>query len=76
MAGTELQLTTKAQEAVSAAVRDAAAQGHPHTEPAHLLRALAQQTETTTAAAAHARRHLGGRHHHAAPTRCSPTWRR
>ncbi|MDQ2757457.1 MAG: ATP-dependent chaperone ClpB [Actinomycetota bacterium] len=48
MAGTELQLTTKAQEAVSAAVRDSAAQGHPHTETAHLLRALAQQTETTT----------------------------
>jgi len=48
MAGTELQLTTKANEAVSAAVRDAAAQGHPHTETSHLLRALAQQTETTT----------------------------
>ena len=48
MAGTELQLTTKAQEAVSAAVRDAAAGGHPHTEPAHLLRALAAQTDTTT----------------------------
>ncbi|MEO7058287.1 MAG: ATP-dependent chaperone ClpB [Lapillicoccus sp.] len=46
----ELQLTTKAQEAVSAAVRDAAANGHPQTEAAHLLRALVQQTETTTVA--------------------------
>ncbi|MEO3937083.1 ATP-dependent chaperone ClpB [Dermatophilaceae bacterium Soc4.6] len=48
MAGTELQLTTKANEAVSTAVGDSAAQGHPHTETAHLLRALAQQTDTTT----------------------------
>ncbi|WP_295701823.1 ATP-dependent chaperone ClpB [Lapillicoccus sp.] len=46
----DLQLTTKAQEAVSAAVRDAAANGHPQTEPAHLLRALVQQSDTTTAA--------------------------
>ena len=46
----DLQLTTKAQEAVSAAVRDAAASGHPQTEPAHLLRALVQQSDTTTAA--------------------------
>ena len=30
----DLQLTTKAQEAFSAAVRDAAAAGHPHVEPA------------------------------------------
>ena len=44
----ELQLTTKAQEAVSAAVRAAAAAGHPHVEPAHILLALARQTETTT----------------------------
>ena len=46
----DLQFTTKAQEAVSAAVRDAAASGHPQTEPAHLLRALVQQSDTTTAA--------------------------
>ncbi len=46
----DLQLTTKANEALSAAVRDAAAHGHPHTEPAHLLKALAEQTETTTPA--------------------------
>ncbi|MEO9152708.1 MAG: ATP-dependent chaperone ClpB [Lapillicoccus sp.] len=46
----DLQLTTKAQEAVSAAVRDAAANGHPQTEPAHLLRALVEQSDTTTAA--------------------------
>jgi ATP-dependent Clp protease ATP-binding subunit ClpB len=44
----DLQLTTKAQEAFSAATRDAAAAGHPHVEPAHLLLALTRQTETTT----------------------------
>ncbi len=44
----DLQLTTKAQEAFSAAARDAAAQGHPHIEPAHLLLALTQQSDTTT----------------------------
>jgi len=46
----DLQLTTKAQEALSAAVRDAAASGHPHTEPAHLLRALTRQGDSTTPA--------------------------
>ncbi len=46
----DLQLTTKANEALSAAVRDAAASGHPHTEPAHLLKALAEQGDTTTPA--------------------------
>src|SRR5690606_313847 len=40
--------TTKAQEAVSTAIREAAAAGHPQVEPAHLLRALVQQKETTT----------------------------
>jgi ATP-dependent Clp protease ATP-binding subunit ClpB len=44
----DLQLTTKAQEALSSAVRDAAATGHPQVEPAHLLLALTQQTDTTT----------------------------
>ena len=44
----DLQLTTKAQEALSTAVRDAAASGHAQVEPAHLLKALAQQTDTTT----------------------------
>ncbi|HET7659021.1 MAG TPA: Clp protease N-terminal domain-containing protein, partial [Oryzihumus sp.] len=44
----DLQLTTKAQEAFSAATRDAAAAGHPHVEPAHLLLALTRQTDTTT----------------------------
>ncbi|MGO0577183.1 ATP-dependent chaperone ClpB [Ornithinimicrobium panacihumi] len=44
----DLQLTTKAQEALSAAVRDAAASGHAQVEPAHLLKALAQQTDSTT----------------------------
>jgi len=44
----DLNLTTKAQEALSAAVRDAAASGHPYVEPAHILLALTRQTETTT----------------------------
>jgi len=44
----DLKLTTKAEEALSAAVRDAAAAGHPHVEPAHILLALTRQTETTT----------------------------
>jgi ATP-dependent Clp protease ATP-binding subunit ClpB len=44
----DLKLTTKAEEALSGAVRDAAAAGHPHVEPAHLLLALSRQTETTT----------------------------
>ena len=44
----DLQLTTKAQEAFSAAARDAAASGHPNVEPGHLLLALTQQTDTTT----------------------------
>jgi ATP-dependent Clp protease ATP-binding subunit ClpB len=44
----DLKLTTKAQEALSAAVRAAAAVGHPHTEPAHLLKALTEQSDTTT----------------------------
>ncbi|MEI2765211.1 MAG: ATP-dependent chaperone ClpB [Dermatophilaceae bacterium] len=46
----DLNLTTKAQEALSAAVRAAAAAGHPHTEPAHLLKALVEQSDTTTPA--------------------------
>ncbi|HET8599986.1 MAG TPA: Clp protease N-terminal domain-containing protein, partial [Segeticoccus sp.] len=44
----DLQLTTKAQEALSAAVRSAATSGHPQVEPAHLLLALTEQTDTTT----------------------------
>ena len=44
----DLKLTTKAQEALSSAVRDAASAGHPHVEPAHILVALTRQTETTT----------------------------
>ena len=44
----DLKLTTKANEALSAAVRDAAAAGHPHVEPAHVALALTRQTETTT----------------------------
>ena len=44
----DLKLTTKAQEALSVAVRDAAAAGHPHVEPAHILLALTRQSDTTT----------------------------
>jgi ATP-dependent Clp protease ATP-binding subunit ClpB len=44
----DLKLTTKAEEALSAAVREAASAGHPHVEPAHILLALTRQTETTT----------------------------
>ncbi len=44
----DLSFTTKAQEAVSTAVREAAAAGHAHVEPAHLLHALAEQRDTTT----------------------------
>ncbi len=43
-----LQLTTKAQEAFSAATRNASAAGNPHVEPAHLLLALTDQQDTTT----------------------------
>ena len=43
------QLTTKAQEALSAAVRSAATAGNPSVEPMHLLRALLAQTEGLTA---------------------------
>jgi ATP-dependent Clp protease ATP-binding subunit ClpB len=41
----EYKLTTKSQEALSAAVQAAAAAGHPHVEPIHLLLALLEQTE-------------------------------
>ena len=44
----DLQLTTKANEALAAAARTAAANGHPQIEPAALLKALAEQPDTTT----------------------------
>ncbi len=44
----DLQLTTKAQEALSTAVREAAAAGHQNAEPAHILSALLEQSDTTT----------------------------
>ncbi|HWC24351.1 MAG TPA: ATP-dependent chaperone ClpB [Flexivirga sp.] len=44
----DLQLTTKAQEAVSSAVQNATRAGNPQVEPAHLLLALTEQTDTTT----------------------------
>src|SRR5690348_5917570 len=39
------RLTTKSQEAVSTAVRRAAAAGHPEVAPAHLLLALLEQPD-------------------------------
>ncbi len=39
----DLKLTTKSQEALSAAVQQSAASGHPHVEPAHLLAELVGQ---------------------------------
>ncbi|MBW8172211.1 ATP-dependent chaperone ClpB [Ornithinimicrobium sp. Arc0846-15] len=44
----DLNFTTKAQEALSTAVREAAAAGHANVEPAHLLQALTEQNDTTT----------------------------
>ncbi|HET6909117.1 MAG TPA: AAA family ATPase, partial [Mycobacteriales bacterium] len=41
----EYKLTTKSQEALSAAVQAAAAAGHPHVEPIHVLLALLGQTD-------------------------------
>ena len=41
------KLTTRSQEALADAVRRASAAGHPHVEPAHLLVALAAQSDTT-----------------------------
>src|SRR5436305_7562463 len=41
----EYNLTTKSQEALSSAVQSAAAAGHPHVEPVHLLQALLGQAD-------------------------------
>ena len=41
----DLKLTTRTQEAMAAAVRRAATDGHPQVEPAHLLAALLEQTD-------------------------------
>jgi len=43
------KLTTKSQEAVADAIGLAAAQGHPHVEPVHLLLVLIAQSEGTAA---------------------------
>jgi ATP-dependent Clp protease ATP-binding subunit ClpB len=43
------KLTTKSQEALSNAVHGAAAAGHPHVEPVHLLLALLDQPEGSAA---------------------------
>ncbi|GAA2441236.1 ATP-dependent chaperone ClpB [Actinomadura vinacea] len=45
----DYKLTQKSQEAVSVAVRRAAAEGHPQVEPQHLLVALLSQPEGTAA---------------------------
>jgi ATP-dependent Clp protease ATP-binding subunit ClpB len=39
------KLTTRSQDALSAAVQSAATAGHPHVEPLHLLLALLAQTD-------------------------------
>ena len=39
------RLTTRSQEAVAAAVRRAAAEGHPEVAPVHLLLALLDQAD-------------------------------
>jgi ATP-dependent Clp protease ATP-binding subunit ClpB len=44
------KFTTRSQEALSAAVRTASADGNPHVEPAHLLAAVLQQTDGTAIA--------------------------
>src|SRR4051795_10290601 len=44
----DLKLTTRSQEAMAAAVRRAATDGHAQVEPAHLLAALLAQTDTVT----------------------------
>ena len=41
----EYNLTTRSQEALSSAVQSAAAAGHPHVEPLHLLHALLGQSD-------------------------------
>src|SRR5215213_3605802 len=41
----DLKLTTRTQEAMAAAVRRAATDGHPQVEPAHLLAALLEQSD-------------------------------
>jgi ATP-dependent Clp protease ATP-binding subunit ClpB len=41
----DLKLTTRSQEAMAAAVRRAATDGHPQVEPAHLLAALVDQSD-------------------------------
>jgi ATP-dependent Clp protease ATP-binding subunit ClpB len=46
----DLKLTTKSQEALSAAVLSASSAGHPQVEPAHLLQALVEQRDGVAAA--------------------------
>jgi len=42
------KLTTRSQEALTAAIRSASAAGHPQVEPAHVLQALLDQADGTT----------------------------
>ena len=46
----DIQFTTKAQEAISSAVRRAGAKGNPNVEPVHLLAALLEQQDGIAAA--------------------------
>ena len=43
------KLTRKSQEALSVAIRKAAANGNPQVDPLHLLAALLEQSDGTTA---------------------------
>jgi ATP-dependent Clp protease ATP-binding subunit ClpB len=47
----DLKLTTRSQEAMSAAIRTASTEGHAQVEPAHLLSAVLQQTDGAAIAA-------------------------
>ena len=55
------QLTTKAQEGLSVAVRSAATAGHSAVEPVHLMKALLAQPEDRSAAAREVAESLGGK---------------
>src|SRR6187402_2112443 len=46
----DLKLTTRSQEAMAAAIRRAATDGHPQVGPAHLLAALLEQPDGVTPA--------------------------
>jgi ATP-dependent Clp protease ATP-binding subunit ClpB len=64
----DYKLTQKSQEAVSAAVRQAATEGHPQVEPAHLFVALLAQGEGTARPLLEA---VGADPHTCPPRRCT-----